>query len=325
LRHVPTRWSSVYNCLKSVLNQLSVILVFLGEDFEKYPSQKVKNLIENIEEPMFIADISSLYILMEKPNITTLKFQEEDIDIGSVDYSVQNIKKLLSSDELNDEVKEKIDDLTSQFNSFLSIKKKLKINKEIEVYDISTEIFKKIILKNFNERFTSTNIIWAFAKVFHPRSLRGMENEEESWKDRGILFARLVKHFTTKISFHRYKQKIQHYNIIHQKIIPNLQNLNSFSDTCNFILKDYRFASFITAVRLTEIGLLIPSSSSVVEGGFSILNSTQDENTNRLDLSLINFIMICKINITNLTVETLLDKTATNWLYGQKKRRGLKI
>jgi hypothetical protein len=68
-------------------------------------------------------------------------------------------------------------------------------------------------------------------------------------------------------------------------------------------------------MKIAQFVLLIPPTTVKVEAGFSILNNIQNNKRNKLSENTLNMIMMMKMNIDENTLNTVINDSATKWLY----------
>jgi hypothetical protein len=153
--------------------------------------------------------------------------------------------------------------------------------------------------------------------VFTPYNLK-MRNKEHR-----NIYLKLVELMKTRFNNIRYSQRYEDYRLLMEKINPYLKNLNSFSDVCNFIIRHSPLGTLNTAVRLAQIALLIPPTTSIVESCFSITNFLHDTSRNRLENKMVNFNLMIKVNSDNELLNDIVYNAAVNWIRNKKKRREL--
>jgi hypothetical protein len=332
--HIPTkqillptaiRWSSTYNCIHSITDQFLPILILLHDDSKNSPSKKVSELFQKMSTIQFISNISVIDVVLEKLNTTILKLQTENIDMGMVYDCIHHLLSKLSQPELNLDVYNRIEDLKKAYAKFKESEDFKLVLEEVNPSEISnlTQNFIKNIVKNINNRFEETEIFSSFINIFHPAELNKLEKNEDKWHQKKIIYANLVRHFKERFSEIRYNQKIQDYTIFQNIFIKNFSKHKSALDICTNIIEDHRFAPAVTLVRLAQIFLLTPASSSCVEGGFSIVNEIKSDIRNKMGSKMLNFVMICQNKVMDDVTDDILEKAAVIWFKGEKKRRYL--
>jgi hypothetical protein len=181
------------------------------------------------------------------------------------------------------------------------------------------------LIKNINYRFPRSKIVSSFINSFNPKEIQNSYINENLMKNQSTIHAKLTKFFRNRFTEYQYKQKFVDFNLFQSIICSNVNNLKTCSDVCKYILQHHQFAPATTIIRLAQVFLLIPGSSSCVESAFSVLNDIHSKKRNRLGSSILNFLMISKMKISESTKTTLLKRAAKNWLEGEKKRKGLNI
>jgi hypothetical protein len=254
---VATRWSSVHDCIQSITEQLTVVLIFMNEEHLESPSQKLKNLINEVENPLFISNIAIVDVIFHKLNIVMLKFQEKNLDFGIVEDEIERLKEELQNKSIDNEIISHMEKLTVYYEEFLNYKKLQKIPsiEKLQYIINTTQKLITTIIYHIDDRFTSNTIVSSLIKLFHPKSLR----EEAVWEDNRILYGKVVKVLKNIFSYYRYKQKFQDFDIFKRIIIPQLPKKNKLLDIFESVVTDHRFTPTVTTVRLAQICALIPA------------------------------------------------------------------
>jgi hypothetical protein len=322
IQPIAIRWSSVYGCIKSFVDQFYVILIFLNEDAKKNSSEKSKVFMEKIINPEFLIAVSIAKTILEILNQSLLKFQRENTDLGFVNVEIEKLKENLKEENLNKKIKLLINRLIEESSTFLrKIKNFKKISANLSFLHRTTKELVDTVVNCINERFNSNPLITAFLKIFDPNELKKLGNDYLLWNEARELFLKIIRRFKNKFSSFAYRQKIQYFGVFEEVIIPKLQKLKSFSQLCELILKCTRFKESDTIVKIACIALLIPTSSAVVESGFSILSDIHNDKRNKLSTITTNILMICKVNITNEIKDDVINEASIKYLKGMKKRR----
>jgi hypothetical protein len=278
---------------------LQAICLFLHDNYGVEPSSKVGKFINCLSEGNFLSYIAILDTVLKQIDLILLQFQKQNLDIGKVEICMKLLKEKLQNKELLASINTKLKELISEYESFLKIKN-LEIKKVIidqrSVLDVSNT-FINSLLQNIDKRFPPNEVIDSFVNIFDPKRLKDVKFENEEWKMLRETYVKLVKNFKSRFSSFRYHQKIKDFNTFYHNIQRHLHSIHSYADLCSFLLTNHTFATCVTAVKMAHIGLLVPGSTSVVEGGFSIMNDVHSDVRNRMGVTMMNFILMCKVNV----------------------------
>jgi hypothetical protein len=154
-QRILTRWSSTFTCLRSITKQLFVLLTLIYEDNKSSPCETLSNFLKKVQNDEYICNVAAADVVLEKMNITILKLQTKNIDIGTVEDSILHLTEWISSSELNSEHQKKARLLTEDRNEFF---KKKNISCKIQETDSSQsdkiiDDIKKTVLENISDRF----------------------------------------------------------------------------------------------------------------------------------------------------------------------------
>jgi hypothetical protein len=276
--------------------------------------------MKNVKDPLFIIHTAITDIILSKLNTTILSFQSKNISIGKVNNTLKKLIENINDDNIFLEIQQLIQILSNDYKEIINTEiQNTNLENQLIYIKHTSKSFSQAIATNITQRFTPNETISRFYEVFSPIGWNG----GDVMKNKRIAFAKCVKHFRTLFVDWWYKQKFNDFHIIQNIIKSNLSEVKDFEAVCYFIMKDHRFKPAVTAVKLAQIGMLIPGSSAVVEGGFSIRDDIQDDSRNRLSTAMLNNIMICKISITNDIRDLIFQEASLLWLKGEKRRRGL--
>jgi hypothetical protein len=99
IKPVPTRWSSNFFCLNSIVENFLNIYNFISDEILIEKIEKVKIMKENICSADFIHDISILHTVLKEINKVIVKLQKRNIDIATSKKLINNLKVSLLSTE----------------------------------------------------------------------------------------------------------------------------------------------------------------------------------------------------------------------------------
>jgi hypothetical protein len=319
IQPTPIRWSSIYNCIHSIVENISIIYKFFDEESElKY--QKAKDLLKIINNYEFIRDISILHCVIEEINVVIKKLQEKNLDLGKAVNLIEDLKITLCELKIRNKPYDLYKELIKQCSVCkitLGSKKTIK-NPELNILSITVSYIDSILL-NMNSRFQG-DMNNEFLKVFNPKILKD-ESSNEHWQTRGLKYGELVNQFKGRFSPQRFSERYLDYKIFKKKIIPILNRFCTFEEVCKFILTDHYFGTANTLVRIAHIAILISPTTATVESGFSIYNDIHSNGRSRIGPNMINFIMMLKVNLNTQIIDNFISNAALNWLRTIKKRR----
>jgi hypothetical protein len=313
---VETRWSSFYFTVYSIINNIKSIQILLSKEAKNGNKSYSKYLLDIINKKNFKIILTIFYIVLGKVNITVKQLQQQEkLNVAnSMEYLnqlKQKLQDLKSGSELKSKMKKYLKNDNNLINNNEKINPKKLLNSYINLLD-----------EEMNKRFKE-DIITKLINIFDPKYLINLNKKE--WKLLRIKYCDVLKNFKKLFSEKRYAERIKDFNLYKKNIKNKLKTINSLTDVCMYILNNSTFADAVTLVRLCEIVLLIPPTTVPVEAGFNIMNIKKNKYSNRYKQSILNFLMLIKINnkYINENLKHIIETAAKKWIVN-KKRRGLK-
>jgi hypothetical protein len=298
------------------MNRILAVKEFFKNENEVDKTEKVGRFYLVSQGELFIQNAAILDTVLQDMNVITSKLQYRNLSVDEINKIIietqnklQNLKSDISIDNVYTNIKLNQNIQTDNNEKKNNIKK--------TITDWTDQIHNRL-----QTRFQENGMVEKLISVFDPNELKKLENDNNKWNQYGEKYLEIVEFFKPLFTEKRYMEKAEDWRIFKEIVITHLRTLNSSKEVCHFILKNHRFAVTTTLTRIAQIFFLVPPTTVSVESGFSILNEVKDDRRNCLNQDSINFIMMIKVNVDQTILDSLLNKTAKEWL-NNKKRRNL--
>jgi hypothetical protein len=310
---IDIRWSSLYNCIHSIVENFEVIKIFFQRLDLNKKLEEINEFINLCEDTEFVVNIITLDKILNIMNIGILNLQKENLNVDDGKTIIFNtIAKLedLKNDEIIKKIYEKIELIiqnNNNNNSLLNIKKKIKKNVDFIITEIKTR---------FNKQKES--LLEKIIQIFNPIQIKEYLNESKI--DLKQTYISTIQEFKPLFCENHYNDRSEDFRIFMETISASINILNNCTDVCKFVLSKSTLGNCVTLIRLAQIYLLIPITTVGVERGFSCLNIIKSKQRNNLNQTSLNSLMMTKINLSDENAKELIEKSAEDWV-NKKQRR----